>query len=55
MHGGTVAMRVKSNTGNYFTFEGGLLGVTGTSDGILVTFTDESYGYKNYKFSVHEP
>ena len=44
---------IKSNSGGYYTFEGGLLGVTGTSDGILVTFTGGSY--KNYKFSVHEP
>ncbi len=46
---------IKSNTGGYFTFEGGLLGVTDTSDGILVTYTGEYSSWKNYKFTVHEP
>ncbi len=44
---------LKSGNNCLFTHDG--LPVTGTSDGILVTLTEESYGYKNYKFSVHDP
>jgi hypothetical protein len=31
------------------------LGVTSTSDGILVTYNGKSGSYKSYTFTVHEP
>ena len=45
---------IKSDDGDYYHFEGAL-GVTSTSDGILVTYNGISEGFKDYTFTVHEP
>ena len=45
---------IKANDGYYYHFQRAL-GVTSTSDGILVTYNGKSGSYKSYTFTVHEP